>query len=66
MDCIEAAARYLATDPAAVERALDEHRCGADGYCTTCGDRGGVWPCVVQSSALRAQSILAAGTSSPG
>ena len=60
MNCIEAAARYLATEPAAVERALREHREGTDGYCVSCRERGGVWPCAVQSSARLARSLLTA------
>lgn len=62
MDCIEAAARYLATEPAAVERALREHREGADGHCVSCRDRGGVWPCAVRTSARRARSLLDGGS----
>lgn len=56
-DCIDAAARYLATEPAAVQRALATHRRGTDGRCTGCG---GVvrWPCATASSARRALELL--------
>jgi hypothetical protein len=54
LNCIEAAARFLASDPAAAGRLLTTHRRRGDGRCTACGMRGGQWPCGPASSALRA------------
>lgn len=57
MDCIDAAARYLATDPEAVERALATHVRTRNGRCAACGRRVH-WPCAVASSAARARLLL--------
>jgi len=57
MNCIDAAARYLATEPEAVARALALHRRGRGGRCAACG-RGERWPCAVAASARRAREIL--------
>lgn len=45
-DCLDAAAFYLATEPAAVERAVGIHRPGANGRCAGCGLAAVPWPCV--------------------
>lgn len=57
-DCLDAAASYLATEPAAVDRALRTHRLGANGRCAGCGLAAVSWPCVVAISAQRAHSLL--------
>ncbi|MGH3565551.1 MAG: hypothetical protein ACRDRH_05875 [Pseudonocardia sp.] len=56
--CIDAAARYLASEPAAVHRALATHRPGRDGCCTGCGRNPGRWPCATAASARRALDLL--------
>ena len=56
--CIEAAALFLASEPAAVERALAVHRAGEDGRCVGCGSAGVRWPCAVVSGARRGLELL--------
>jgi hypothetical protein len=58
-DCIEMAARYLATEPDAVNRALDVHSATSDGRCGGCGYRAVRWPCAVATIARRAFAMLA-------
>jgi hypothetical protein len=58
-DCIEVAARYLATEPDAVNRALDVHSATSDGRCRGCGHRAVHWPCAVAVIARRAFVLLA-------
>jgi hypothetical protein len=60
-DCITMAARYLATEPAAVTRALDVHCPAGDGHCRGCGHERVRWPCAVATIARRAFAILATG-----
>jgi hypothetical protein len=55
--CIDAAARYLASEPAAVTRALTTHQTDRDGWCRGC-DRTVRWPCAVDSIAQRAQALV--------
>lgn len=57
-DCIAEAARYLATEPAAVERAVARHRRRADGTCTGCGPTLEDWPCATASIARLAREII--------
>lgn len=59
-DCIEEAARYLATEPDAIAHALRHHRRRHDGRCAACGIQTGTWPCAVASSAPRAQALIGA------
>jgi hypothetical protein len=54
VNCIEAAARFLAFEPGAAERLLVTHRRCDDGRCAACGMRSGQWPCGPASSALLA------------
>ena len=56
--CIDAAARYLATEPAAVVRALAAHTSGPTGRCTGCGHTPPRWPCAIATSARRALALL--------
>lgn len=56
-DCVEAAARYMATEPQSVRRAVVAHRPATRG-CTGCGPTVS-WPCIVASSARRAEELLA-------
>lgn len=62
LSCIEAAAQYLASEPAAVTRALTTHQTDRDGWCRGC-DRTVRWPCAVASIAQRAQALLARSAS---
>jgi hypothetical protein len=55
--CIDEAARYLAREPAAIDRALSRHRPDADGRCTGCGRSAPPWPCAVASSATLALEL---------
>jgi hypothetical protein len=57
MNCIEAIAAYLATEPPAVRLALRAHRRAADGRCTSCG---GIisWPCAVAAGAMLARDLI--------
>jgi hypothetical protein len=57
-DCIDVAARYLASDPPAVTRALDTHSPREDGRCRGCGHGGVRWPCAVAAIARRAFALL--------
>lgn len=64
VNCIEAVAAYLATEPESVHRALRIHRPAADGRCTTC--RGAArWPCAVAAGAQLALETLQ-DTGAPG
>lgn len=60
--CIDAAARYLASEPAAVTRALTTHQTDPDSWCRGCG-RIVRWPCAVAIIAQRAQALLARSAS---
>jgi hypothetical protein len=53
-DCLQLAARLLASDDGAPERALALHRRRPDGGCACCGPRGGPWPCFTASAAREA------------
>gem|GEM_PF-2601067 len=57
-DCIEEAARYLATEPAAVMRALAAHRPGGEGDCLGCGQAATRRPCAIRASAERANELI--------
>lgn len=54
VECIDIAARFLAAQPGAVERALAKHRRGDDGRCTGCVSTLTWWPCATASIAMRA------------
>ena len=56
--CIEVAARFLADQPGAVDRALRMHRRGPNGRCRGCGAAAPRWPCAVATSALRARHLV--------
>lgn len=56
--CIEAAATYLAAQPAAVQRAMATHTRGPTGRCVGCGNTSPRWPCAIAVSALRALDLL--------
>lgn len=55
LDCITAAAQFMAAQPGAARRALAVHRPDASGRCIGCGHRGVAWPCVVVEIARRSQ-----------
>ena len=54
---VEAAARYMATEPQSVRRAVVTHHPGERG-CAGCGPSVS-WPCIVAYSARRAEELLA-------
>jgi hypothetical protein len=56
-NCIDAAARFLAAEPGAAERALENHRRSPDGRCAGCRTRPVDWPCSTASIALAAQAL---------
>lgn len=56
--CLDAAATYLATEAAAVHRALVIHVPGPRGRCSGCGRVAPVWPCVIAVIARRALGLL--------
>lgn len=60
MACIDAAARYLASEPDAVRRALAAHRPNEDGNCAGCGSHPGRFPCATAASARRALELISA------
>lgn len=56
VNCVEEAARYMATEPRSVQGVLDCHLPGADGRCIAC--RGpGRWPCVLVTIARHAAGL---------
>ena len=57
--CIDAAARFLAAQPGAVERMLSIHRPRGDGRCSACRPLVH-WPCTMASIARVAATRLAA------
>lgn len=57
VNCIEAIAAYLATEPPAVRLALRAHRRAVDGRCTTCGGIAR-WPCAVAAGAMLARDLI--------
>lgn len=63
--CIDEAARFLATEPDAVRRALATHRPRPDGCCRACGEAAIRWPCVVAVGAKRAAELIFAADSDP-
>ena len=56
--CIEVAARYLASEPESVQRALARHRADTNGRCTGCGSSNARWPCATAASARRALELI--------
>jgi hypothetical protein len=65
-DCIDVAARFLAAEPGAVERAFEAHRRQSDGRCTGCRTRPVTWPCSTASIALAARALGLTDAADPG
>jgi len=63
--CIDDAARYLASQPDAVHRALGRHQADATGRCTGCGSSPGRWPCATAASARRALDLITVDVPAP-